>query len=136
MSGLSGIKEARLRALQQSYEKPELLNFSYLFCWDDVPGNNAELLNFVKDVVKADIEGASVKKEGSSVTVTAGASSVVLNLLADEGYVSVVPSQGEKSDYLVKEETGRLNVYSASFDSNADAQQSDMANGCGPGILM
>jgi hypothetical protein len=139
MSDLSGIKEERLNALKKNYEKPELLNFSYLFCWDDVPGNNAELLKFLKDGLKTEWVGEAEIKKGNdneTVTVAKGTNSVVLKLNKDEGYVTLETNESEKFDFLVKEEDGKLNIYSASFDRAADSERSDLASGCGPGILM
>jgi len=85
----------------------------YLFCWDDVPDWNAELIKFLKNEIKAEwVEDAEIKKSESDMFtyITKEENSIVLKLIAKEGKVILI-TENKTYEYSIVKEGKKLNVY-------------------------
>ena len=91
------------------------INFSYLFSWDDVPGNDSmRILKYMRDNLKIDwAENAEIKKSDNSeaITLTKGENSLIFKLNKEENKVNLEISGGETYEYILKKEKGKLNIY-------------------------
>ncbi len=55
--------------------------YSYLFCWHKVPGEDTEkILNFISGKYHIDISGASIEEEGGTVKITTKTHEILLKL--------------------------------------------------------
>ncbi|PKP59712.1 hypothetical protein CVT91_06295 [Candidatus Atribacteria bacterium HGW-Atribacteria-1] len=89
---------------------------NYLFCWDDVPGNNIKLIKFLKDDLKIEwAENAEIKKSEDEETITVvdknnNSHSLTIKLNKIEKKVTLV-IDNNTCRYPLKEENDKLNIY-------------------------
>ena len=92
---------------------------SFLFSWDDVPGNDSRrLIEFLEDYLKVEwAENAEIKKSdnGKTITVTNGKTSLIFKLNDGENKVKLEISGRDTYEYVLREEKGKLNIYQKSF---------------------
>ena len=92
---------------------------AYLFSWDDVPGNNTALLNFLDDTLKIEwLENATINKsvDNTTITVTDGNNTLLFSLNEtlneSENKVTLEINGREGYDeYISKYENDTLNIY-------------------------
>ncbi len=93
----------------------EIFKNTYLFCWDDVLGNDSErLIKFLKDDLKIEwMENAEIKKsdDGKVITVAKDKNSLELELNEKENNVTLKISGGRTYEYILKEENSKINIY-------------------------
>ena len=103
---------------------------SYLFSWDDVPGNDDErLLRYIKD--NHDIgwaENAEISKSDGEMTISIlkdGNSAEIAEITLDEKEEKATLKITDDKTYVlkVKEENGKLNIYLPSFDESDENQK-------------
>ncbi len=90
-------------------------NLSYLFSWNDVPKNNTELLKFLKDNLKINwVENATINKSDNNkiITISKGNNSLTFRQNKTEKKVTLEITGGGVYEYILKEENGKINIYS------------------------
>lgn len=88
----------------------------YLFSWDDIPKNNTELMNFLKDGLKVNwVKGATIKKSDNKkiIIVMNRGKFLIFKLNELEEKVTLETADGKTYEYLLKQEGGRLKVYNS-----------------------
>ncbi|OQX22386.1 MAG: hypothetical protein BWK75_00905 [Candidatus Altiarchaeales archaeon A3] len=89
----------------------------YLFSWDDVPGNNTEFLKFLKDSIKIEwVENAVINKSEYNETIdvidkNCSSNLITFKLNKVEKKVILNILNENMSEYILKEENGKLNIY-------------------------
>ncbi len=100
------------------YENVDRVNIAYLylFSWDDVPGNNTEIIKFLKEDLKINwVENATINKSSNNKTInvtdkTNSSHIITLELNKEKNMVTLEITSG-KNNYTLKEENGKLNIY-------------------------
>jgi len=89
--------------------------WSYLFNWDDIPGNDSmELINHLVKNLKIDwAKNATINKSdnGKIIIVTEGKNSLELKLNKEENKAILEISGGETYEYISKEKKHNLKIY-------------------------
>ena len=87
----------------------------YLFCWDNVPGNDIKiLLRFLRDDLDIDwSENAEIRKSGDGKTIRIFKDENSAEIMIDEKEekATLKVSDGRTHDLKVKKENGKLNIY-------------------------
>jgi CRISPR-associated Csx11 family protein len=98
-------------------DKAQLLAGEYLFCWDDIPGNdNERLKKFLKQKFSIDLNDfTKIEKRdnGNAIKVTVGNKSHLLIFNNDKTIV-IIESDDEKAhEFIVKIENNKQNIYAS-----------------------
>jgi len=92
-----------------------LVKNSYLFSWDEIPGNNDErFIEFLKDELKiewAKTENISKIDDGKTIIVSNKEKSLSLKLNDEKKKVNLKINDGRVDEFTVKTENGKLNIY-------------------------
>ncbi|OQX21014.1 MAG: hypothetical protein BWK75_04095 [Candidatus Altiarchaeales archaeon A3] len=113
-----------------------------MFSWDDVPGNNTELIKFLKDDLKIEwAENAEIKKSDNDRIITLvnknKKNSITLNLNKKENNVTLEIADGKTYKYLLKEENSKLNIYSEYIKNKSkEGNITVLDPSCGSGIFL
>lgn len=92
-----------------------------LFSWNDLPGkDNAQIIKHLRDNMNMRwVKNPEIRKsnDGKHITVTKGKNSIIFKLNEEESRVSLEINGERIYKYILKEENGKLNIYS---DNNKD----------------
>ena len=92
-----------------------VVNQTYLFGWDEIPGNNGErFIEFLKDELKiewAKIENISKIDDGKTIIVSNKEKSLSLKLNDEKTKVNLKIDDGRVDEFTVKTENDKLNIY-------------------------
>jgi PGF-pre-PGF domain-containing protein len=96
-----------------------LIGRSYLFSWEEIPGNDSErLIDFLKSNYDVDwVETATIDKtdNGKKIKITAGKKSISLNLNNENTELNLKIDNGKTDKFIVKTENGKLNIYGGQY---------------------
>jgi len=96
----------------------EELTESYLFCWDNIPGNdNGRLIDFLKQNYDIDwVETAKIEKidDDKTIILSAEKNSLYLKLNDEKTNVSLKFDDVRTGEFTAKMENGKLNIYTES----------------------
>jgi hypothetical protein len=103
------------------YIRPILEN-SYLFSWDGVPGkNNEELIGYLKGKFNIDwIKTAKIKKidDGKTIKISTERNYLLLTLSDETNKVKLEIDDGRTDEFSVKHENSELKIYDLSYTGN------------------
>ncbi|CEG12889.1 Archaeal Lon protease (modular protein) [groundwater metagenome] len=115
-------KSKKIKKADEAEEKKE---GKYLFAWDDVPEkDNEQILKFLRNDLKIEwTENAEIKKSNNKETITItnknkNSESIVLKLNKTEKKISLEITGGNRYEYILKEENGKLNIYEDKIQAN------------------
>ncbi len=95
-------------------DKNETLSF---FSWDDIPGKDSNrLIEFITQNYGANwVKNAKIEKKDNDSTVTISMESnyISLRLNDEKDKVTMVSTDGWKTEFTVKQKNGRLDIYEA-----------------------
>lgn len=87
---------------------------TYLFSWDDIPGNDSKrLLKFLKEDLKIkEIENPKIEKsdDGKAITIAKENNLLIFKLNNKENTVTLEINGRKIYEYILKEENGKLNI--------------------------
>jgi len=87
----------------------------YLFCWDNVPGNDGErIISFLRDELDIGwVENAEILKfeDGKTIRISDDENSAEIMIGKKKGKATLEISDGRVHDLKVKRENGKLNIY-------------------------
>src|SRR3972149_1946642 len=109
---------------------------TYLFSWEDIPGNDSEiLLDFLKKKYGIDWVKTAKIDDGKIIKVTAEKKYLLLSLNDEKTEVSLLIDDGRIDKFKAKTEHGKLNVYPPSNDHKSGIWRGDFMEGtwCGTG---
>ncbi|CEG13187.1 putative DNA ligase (ATP) [groundwater metagenome] len=92
----------------------KIKKLEYLFNWEDIPENNAELIKFLKGDLKIEwIENAKIEKsdDGKVITITKGEKLLIFKLDEEEKKIILEVRGGEKQEYILKKDRVDLKIY-------------------------
>jgi len=88
-----------------------------LFSWEDISRNDSkQFIEFLNDNLKIEwIENATINKsdDGKVITITKENNSLRFWINEEENKVNLEISSGEVYEYILKDENGKLNIYSS-----------------------
>jgi formylglycine-generating enzyme required for sulfatase activity len=106
--------------LIQDEEKPE----RYLFCWENVPGNDSgRLIEFLMQNFNIEwIKAAKINKndDDKTIRITNDTNFLSLTLNNEKNNVNLEIDDGRTDKFIVKKENGELNIYSESIKSTGE----------------
>ncbi len=109
---------------------------TYLFSWENIPGNDSEiLLDFLKKKYGIDWVKTAKIDDGKIIKVTAEKKYLLLSLNDEKTEVSLLIDDGRIDKFKAKTENGKLNVYPPSNDHKSGIWRGDFMEGtwCGTG---
>ncbi len=96
---------------------------SYLFRWDDIPGNdNGRLIGFLKKRFGIEwVENAKIEKidDGKTIRLSFENNFLSLKLSDDKTKVRLKIDDGRADKFITKTENGKLNIYRGSTDDKS-----------------
>ncbi len=116
MSIYTAIKSIIHNHLFPNLEKGVYITYRSLFSWDDVPKNNTELIKFLKDGLNVMwVENATINKSKDNKTINITdkndcSNKITINLNKTEKKAILEIAGGERYEYALKEENGRMDI--------------------------
>ena len=91
------------------------LNNTYLFNWEDIPGNDSlRLIDFLKEKYNVDwVKPTNIRKNNNIITLKAnyGVKYILLSLNNEKTKTTLKFDDGRTDEFIVKNENNKLNIY-------------------------
>lgn len=98
----------------------------YLFCWDEIPGNDSvRLINFLKQNYSIDwVKTGKIEKidDGKIIRVSVEKNYLSLSLNNEKTKVDLKIDDGRTDEFIVKTENGKLNIYKDGYPVSVELQ--------------